>query len=173
MTGAKRIYIIGFMGSGKTTAGKKLAASFGWEFIDLDEEIEQIAGKTIPDIFSSSGEEYFRKLETEVLTSLITRENTIISTGGGTPCYGLNMDFMLDTGLVIYIKMTPAQLKSRLEGSSGSRPLLNNKTGIELQQFISDKLTEREKYYLKASVVIDGISLDIRSLYDEIQLIIK
>lgn len=161
------------MGSGKTTAGKKLASTLGWEFIDLDKEIEHKAGKTIPDIFSASGEEYFRKLETEILTDLITEKNTIISTGGGTPCYGLNMDFMLETGLVIYIKMTPVQLKRRLEGSSGTRPLLSNKTGNELQQFISVKLAEREKYYLKASVVVDGISLNIRTLYEKIQLIIK
>jgi shikimate kinase len=173
MSEAKRIYIIGFMGSGKTTAGKKLASSLRWEFMDLDTEIENIAGKTIPEIFSTSGEEYFRKLEAEILASLITEKNTIISTGGGTPCYGLNMNFMLETGLVIYIKMTPAQLKSRLEGRSRSRPLLSNKTGEELLQFISDKLAEREMYYLKASVVVDGISLDIRILYDMIREIVR
>jgi len=172
MSEARRIYIIGFMGSGKTTAGKKLASSLGWEFIDLDKEIENKTGETIPDIFSASGEEYFRKLEAEILTHLTTKTDTIISTGGGTPCYGKNMDFMLETGLVIYIKMTPGQLKSRLEGSSVSRPLLSNKTGKELQQFISDKLTEREKYYLKASVVVAGISLDISTLYDKIRSII-
>jgi len=172
MSEARRIYIIGFMGSGKTTAGKKIASSLGWEFIDLDKEIEIKAGNTIPDIFSASGEDYFRKLEAGILTGLFTDKNTIISTGGGTPCYGRNMDFMLETGLVIYIQMTPGQLKSRLEDSSTSRPLLNKKTGNELLQFISDKLAEREIQYLRASVVVDGISLDIKTLCNKIRTII-
>jgi shikimate kinase len=172
MSESRRIYIIGFMGSGKTTAGKKLASSLKWNFLDLDIEIEHKTGKSINDIFSDYGEEHFRKLEAELLTSIITEKDTIISTGGGTPCYGNNMEFMLKTGLVIYIRMTPGQLKSRLESSSISRPLINNLKDSELLQFISDRLSEREKYYLRASVIVNGIDLDISALHNKIKTII-
>jgi shikimate kinase len=79
------------------------------------------------------------------------------------------MDFMLKTGLVVYLKMTPGQLRNRLERSTGERPLINNLNKKELLQYISDKITEREKYYLKASFIVDGIDLDIKSLSDKIK----
>ena len=118
------VYIIGFMGSGKSTAGKKLASLLGWSFIDLDKKIEEHTGKTIPEIFSQHGENYFRNVEAEVLRSLESQTKTVISTGGGTPCHGDNMDFMLETGLTLYLKLTSDQLKSRLSESKGERPLL-------------------------------------------------
>ena len=120
------IYIIGFMGSGKTTAGKKLASLLGWSFIDLDKRIEEYTGKTIPEIFSQNGEDYFRIIETQLLRNLKSCTKTVISTGGGTPCYIDNMDFMIETGLTIYLKLTPAELKSRLSQSKGERPLIND-----------------------------------------------
>src|SRR5664279_2631025 len=93
------VYIIGFMGSGKSTAGKKLASLLGWSFIDFDKRIEEHTGKPISEIFSQHGENYFRNLETEILKNLKAETDTVISTGGGTPCYGDNMDYMLETGL--------------------------------------------------------------------------
>src|SRR5665647_886628 len=101
------VYIIGFMGSGKTTAGKKLAAALGWSFIDLDKKIEEHTGKIIPDIFSQNGEVWFRNVEAEVLRSLNELTNTVISTGGGAPCHDDNMDYMLETGFTVYIKLNP------------------------------------------------------------------
>jgi len=166
MAAGKRVYIIGFMGCGKSTAGKKLAATLGWQFIDLDKEIELKAGKAIKDIFSTSGEDFFRALETETLLGLKTNSDTVISTGGGTPCHRRNMDFMISTGLVVYIKMTPGQLKNRLEKSIGGRPLMSKISTAELLKYITDKLSEREEYYLKASIIIDGINLDINALSD-------
>ena len=115
---ASKIFLIGFMGSGKSTAGRKLASQLNWSFIDLDEKIQKMEGMKIPDIFSIKGEPYFRKLETQALQELKLETNTVISTGGGTPCFGDNMDFMLDFGLTIYIRMTPVSLKNRLEGSA-------------------------------------------------------
>ena len=88
MGAGRRIYIIGFMGSGKSTVGKKLASTLGWHFLDLDTQIELKAGQSIKDIFSSSGESYFRQIEKETLLDLRTGEDTVISTGGGTPCNG-------------------------------------------------------------------------------------
>ena len=169
MGAGRRIYIIGFMGSGKSTVGKKLASTLGWHFLDLDTQIELKAGQSIKDIFSSSGESYFRQIEKETLLDLRTGDDTVISTGGGTPCNGSNMDFMLKTGLVVYLKMTPGQLRNRLERSTGERPLINNLNKKELLQYISDKVTEREEYYLKASFIVDGIDLDIKSLIDKIK----
>jgi len=158
------IYIIGFMGSGKSTAGRKLAALMGWPFIDLDRKIEEVAGKTIPRIFSEDGEEYFRKIESEVLRSLDKTGRIIVSTGGGTPCHGDNMDFMLQTGLTVYLKMTPVQLSKRLLDSSVERPLLKNVPDESLPLFIEEKLSYREKWYNKAEIIVDGHSLNIELL---------
>jgi len=169
MVSPRRVYIIGFMGSGKSTAGKKLSAILGWQFIDLDKEIEREAGKPVNDIFSDEGEVRFRALEKETLRSLTLKNDTVISCGGGTPCHSNNIDFMLSTGTVVYLEMTPGQLKSRLEGSQGSRPLIKDLKGDELIHFISKKLSEREKYYRMASVIINGISLDINKLAGRIQ----
>ena len=158
------IYIIGFMGSGKSTAGKKLASLLGWSFIDLDMKIEEHAGKTIPEIFSENGEEYFRNLEAQLLKSLKSCTNTLISTGGGTPCYKDNMDFMLQTGLTIYLKLTPEELKSRLSGSKGERPLIKDIDKDNLLSFIVEKLADREKWYDRSEIIVTGINLDIKLL---------
>jgi shikimate kinase len=158
------IYIIGFMGSGKSTAGKKLAASMGWNFIDLDRKIEEIEGIAIPDIFSRDGEEHFRMIEARVLKSMGSLTDTVISTGGGAPCHGDNMDFMLKTGLTIYLKLTPGQLATRLLESSGERPLIKNVPDDELRGFIEKKLAQREKWYNMAGVIVEGINLDMSLL---------
>jgi shikimate kinase len=168
MTTIRRVYVIGFMGSGKSTAGKKIAAALGWKFTDLDREIELKEGKSVNDIFSSSGEEYFRDLEEKILSGLNITTDSIISTGGGTPCYRNNMDFMIKTGVVVYLRMSPSQLSSRLEGDSDSRPLIRNLQKTELLQYISAKLADREKYYLRATIITDGFDLDIKALCEMI-----
>jgi shikimate kinase len=169
----KRIYIIGFMGSGKSTAGKKLAAGLGWTFIDLDRKIEDIVGKTITEIFSDSGEEFFRELESEALRSIDIQRDSVISVGGGTPCFSNNMDFMNNTGIVIYLKMTPQQLKSRLSGEPDVRPLLKGLEENNLHQYIEKKLLEREKYYNQALMIINGINLNIKKLIDQVNILLK
>lgn len=163
------VYIIGFMGSGKSTAGKKLAASMGWNFIDLDRKIEERAGKTIPQIFSQDGEDHFREIESDVLRSMKSLTETVISTGGGTPCHGNNLDFMLETGLTVYLKMTPEQLASRLLRSTGERPLIKNIPDDQLFNFIEKKLEVREKWYSRANIIIEGINLDINLLHSFIK----
>jgi shikimate kinase len=160
----KLVYIIGFMGSGKSTAGKKLASALGWTFIDLDRKIEEYAGKTIPQIFTQDGEDHFRSVESEVLRSTGQLSETVVSTGGGTPCHGDNMDFMLNTGLTIYLKMTPSQLTRRLMNSTGERPLLKNVPDDKLIFFIEEKLALREKCYNRANIIIEGLDLDINIL---------
>jgi shikimate kinase len=166
---SRKVYIIGFMGSGKTTAGKKLAALLDWSFNDLDKRIEEQTGLTIPEIFSQHGEEYFRSLESNALKSLRSLKNIVISTGGGAPCHGDNMDFMLETGLTIYLKLTPDQLKSRLSESKDERPLLKGLNNDNLQGFIEEKLSYREKWYNMAEITVDGFNLDINLLYTYIK----
>jgi shikimate kinase len=158
------VYIIGFMGSGKSTAGRKLSSILGWSFIDLDNKIEENTGKTISEIFSQYGEDYFRKTEADILRNLKSNSDSVISTGGGTPCYNDNMDYMLETGLTIYLKLTPGQLKSRLSGSKGERPLIKGLDEESLMVFIHEKLDYREKWYNRAEIIIEGINPDINLL---------
>jgi shikimate kinase len=169
MSGNHILYIIGFMGSGKTTAGKRIASLLNWSFIDLDKRIEAHAGMKIPEIFSLHGEDHFRNIEAEALRSLVTYSNTVISTGGGTPCYGSNMEFMLQTGLTVYLKLTPGQLMSRLNNASEERPLIKNLTGENLLSFIREKLQDREKWYEKSEFIIDGFDLDLTNLNSRIK----
>jgi len=164
ISGNHILYIIGFMGSGKTTTGKRVASLLEWSFVDLDKQIEVHTGLKIPEIFSLHGEDHFRNVEAEVLRSLVTDTNTVISTGGGTPCYGSNMEFMLQTGLTIYLKLTPGQLMSRLNNAADERPLIKNLSGENLQSFIGDKLKFREKWYEKSEMIIDGFNLDLSNL---------
>lgn len=155
------IYIIGFMGSGKTTIGSKLALQLNWSFVDLDKKIEENAGKTIAEIFAQNGEEYFREIETKVLENLRSVRNTIISTGGGTPCHDENMEFMLGNGLTVYLKLTPGELETRLSESRGGRPLIMDLDKENLKVFIEKKLADREKWYDRSEIIIGGINPDI------------
>jgi shikimate kinase len=159
-----KVYIIGFMGSGKSTTGKKLASAIGWSFIDLDRKIEEESGKSIPELFSQYGEEHFRKVEAEVLKSLKSTDDVVISTGGGTPCYEDNMDYMVETGLTLYLKLTPGQLRSRLYESSTERPLLKDLDYDGLLEFITGKLALREKWYNLSEITVEGMDLDISLL---------
>ena len=163
------VYVIGFMGSGKSTAGRRLAAALGWSFIDLDRKIEEAAGKTIPQIFSQDGEEAFRKTESDVLRSIMPSGGTIVATGGGTPCHGDNMDFMLGNGLTVYLKMTPGQLTHRLLESTTVRPLIKNISDEDLPAYIEKVLAVREKWYSRAEIIIEGINLDINRLLSMIK----
>ena len=158
------LYIIGFMGSGKSTAGKMIASHLDWSFIDLDKKIEENTGKTIPEIFSEDGENYFREIETRLLRNFKSASDTVISTGGGTPCHSDNMNFMLETGLTLYLKLSPAELKSRLSDSKGERPLIKDIDSKNLIEFIEEKLSDREKWYDRSDIIIQGIDLDINLL---------
>jgi shikimate kinase len=162
---ASKIFLIGFMGSGKSTKGKKLASHLNWSFLDLDEKIENLAGMKIPDIFSQKGEPYFRQIESEALHGTLSETNTVISTGGGTPCFDDNMDFMIANGLTIYLKATPARLENRLTHSGHERPLLKDIDKKSLKEFIAMKLAEREKWYDRAEIIIDIFNTDLSDLY--------
>ncbi|MFA6084125.1 shikimate kinase [Mucilaginibacter sp.] len=165
-----RIFLIGFMGCGKTSWGKKLASGLGYDFIDLDHVLEAHAGMTIPEYFSAHGEEEFRKLESEILKTTEYPENAIVSTGGGLPCFFDHMEWMNSHGQTLYIQLSPKALASRLENPKTARPVLQGKTGDELVAFIEHKLAEREDYYLQATHTINGIDLSVEKLAEVIGL---
>ncbi len=158
------VYIIGFMGSGKSTVGKRLARNLNWNFVDLDSKIESFLGMSIADVFQQKGEEYFRAVESQVLKELRPEKETIVSTGGGTPCSGSNIEYMLETGLTIYLKLTPEQLAARLSSFRGRRPLIKNIKSDALPDFIAMKLAERERWYNMADLVTDGYVIDYQMI---------
>jgi len=152
-----RIFIIGFMGSGKTTLGKVLAEKIGLEFVDLDEYIEQKHKYSIASIFSLVGEEGFRKVEKVCLNELAQKDNVLISTGGGTPFFFDNMDVMNQSGKTVYLKVSPETLIERLAVSRMEyRPLIKGKNISELSDYIYDTLANRSIYYEKAHHIFDG-----------------
>jgi shikimate kinase len=158
------VYLIGFMGSGKSTAGKKIASALDWNFIDLDKEIEHKTGRLIHDIFAKEGESYFRNIESSVLKDLSASENTVIACGGGTPCFNSNMDFMLENGITVYLKMEVEGLKNRLVNSHTVRPLIKNVDKDDLSAYIKTSLDEREKWYNQSEIIVNGLDIDILSL---------
>jgi len=160
-----KIYLIGFMASGKTTIGLELAKKLNYEFIDLDVYIEQKHNKTITQIFEQKGEDQFRTLENEALRDVSSIDgNILIASGGGTSCFYNSIDFMNKTGLTIYIKVDVGELVSRLIESKTDRPLLWGKTPQELNDYILRVLNEREKYYEKAKITIESSNTSIDQL---------
>lgn len=161
-----RIFLIGFMGCGKTTWGKKLSAASGHAFIDLDNALEAEAGMSVAEYFATHSEEAFRELESKVLKETEYPENVIVSTGGGLPCFFDNMDWMNSHGQSLYIKHSPKTLADRLENARIKRPLVQGKSGDELVNFISQKLAEREMYYEQATHIVNGITISAEGLME-------
>jgi shikimate kinase len=152
------IFLIGFMGSGKTTLGRKLASRLGYEFMDLDHILEAKVGMTIAQYFSVHGEDAFRKLESELLKQIPYPENAVVSTGGGLPCFFDNIDWMNAHGKTVYINLSPKTLADRLENEKDKRPVLRDH-GPNLVNFIEGKLAERDKFYKQAQIIVEGLSL--------------
>lgn len=159
----KRIFLIGFMGSGKTHWGKLLADRLSMPFFDLDELIVKTEEKTIPEIFSNEGEEYFRYKEKEILEQLVAdHESCIVSCGGGTPCFFNNIDFMKKEGEVVWLNTALDVLVQRLLKEKQQRPLLKMIPDTELKNFIFKKLQDRRLYYEQADLTIkeENLTLD-------------
>lgn len=162
----KPIFLVGFMGSGKTTWGRKIANAMDLPFVDLDHEIVAQIGMSIPNYFEKFGEESFRKLESDFLKKQQDRK-AIISTGGGTPCYFDNMDWIIENGVALYLYHTPKSLWSRLSQSDVSkRPVLKGLTGEELLLFIESKLAERSGFYEKAQIKFEQIHTPIEEIIE-------
>ena len=163
------VYLLGFMGSGKTTLGKKLSKRLGTTYIDLDTAIEDIEGRSVSKIFSDEGEDYFRRIESEVLRSSSKIPNLIISCGGGTPCFEGNMDYMNKTGQTVYIEMTAAALLSRLKKSREKQAPYSKFRRQETFIIYKSTLGEREEWYRKAKHIIGGLNPDITQLSSLLQ----
>lgn len=144
------IFLIGFMGSGKSYWGKKWSQQSGMPFFDLDAVIEEAQQKTITQIFEENGEVYFRQLETEALQNFSGKQNCIIACGGGTPCFNNNMQWMNEQGITVYLKATPDEIIKRVTGEQDQRPLIKNVSKEELYTFIEKKILEREAFYALA-----------------------
>lgn len=168
---ADKIFLIGFMGSGKSTHGKKLAKLLQRPFIDLDNYIEGKESASVQEIFEKKGEDFFREKESEYLKQVIARyETSVVSLGGGAPCFHDNMDLLLQKGIVVYIKMPAEALFSRLKQSADTRPLLKNKNDDEKLSFIKTLLQTREPFYSKANITIDGLDLTAEKLKEAVSL---
>lgn len=152
----KRIFLIGYMGAGKTTVGKDLAERMKLSFVDLDCYIEARYHKTVGQIFAEKGEEAFRDIERRMLQEVSMFEDVLISTGGGAPCFFDNMEFMNANGTTVYLKVSVQELAKRLEACKGTRPVLKGRSGEELVAFIAESLEKRTPFYTKASIVFDA-----------------
>ena len=159
-----KIFLIGFMGSGKTHWGRIWAQQFGMEFFDLDEMIAQQERKTVDAIFEQDGEDHFRKTETALLRTLLKKDHGIIACGGGTPCFHDNMQWMNSNGTTIYLQATPGQIVERIENEKDKRPLLKDIDPKELLSFIGQKLTEREPFYNSSQIIMPVDKLNTDSL---------
>lgn len=152
------IFLIGFMGSGKTTVGKLMANQLGYEFVDTDSSISQQMNKSITEIFHELGEQGFRKLEHEWLLRLNEfTENTVIATGGGMPCHQYRLNRMLRNGKVVYLKIDVKSILKRIDQSKDNRPLLQGLSLDKKTKKVTRLLKKRRKYYEQAHVVISSL----------------
>ncbi len=152
------VFIIGMMGSGKSTKGKKLSKLLDYQFIDLDLSIENYTNTSIQSIFENHGELYFRELETRLLKKN-TKPDTLISCGGGTPCFNDNLNTIKSNGTVIYFKASNEALAQRLSRANIKRPLLLNLNETQVLNKLNDLLGKREAFYNQADLVIDALNL--------------
>jgi len=166
-----RIFLIGFMGCGKTHWGKLLSHRLHIPFFDLDEKVKEKEGKSINDIFAQNGEEYFRLAEKETLYMLTeSHDDFVMACGGGTPCYFNNIDYMKKMGRVIWINCSTQSLYNRLVKERAKRPLIKNLTDEQLKAYIIKKLAGRRIYYQQASVILNEDDLTLDNLLHQLSL---
>lgn len=173
----KRIFLVGYMGAGKTTIGKVLSKMVGLTFIDLDYYIEGRFRKTVSQLFAERGEEGFRTIERNMLHEVAEFEDVLISTGGGTPCFFDNMAFMRQQGTTIYLQVSVGELANRLELCKQTRPVLKNRSGEELKAFVQESLASRSPFYEQAQITFNTDRLitevDAKELSTQIMQLIK
>lgn len=165
-----RIFIVGFMGTGKTYWGKIWAERHHMEFADLDAEIEASEQLSVTQIFEKRGEDYFRHKEAMMLRSFISKKNIIISCGGGTPCFFDNAKWMNQHGITVLLKASPAFILANILTQENKRPLVKHLNEAEMTFFIEQKLKERSEFYQQAALKIDAASASENNIDSIIKL---
>ena len=160
------IYLVGFMGVGKSLISKVLAKQYDCNYLDTDNQIEKEENLSVTQIFQKYGEEHFRKLEREVL--LRNKTSKIVSCGGGLPLFNNNMEYILKSGKSIYLKASTETLINRLKKDTENRPLINKLNAEELKAYIEKNIPTREYYYKKANFIIETDGLTTQEVLREI-----
>ncbi|HEX7902707.1 MAG TPA: shikimate kinase [Chitinophagaceae bacterium] len=164
-----KIFLIGFMGSGKTHWGRLLSQKLNIPFFDLDEQIVSHEGKAINEIFAEQGEEYFRLVEKDTLHIITeSHDSFVMATGGGTPCYFNNVEYMNRSGTSVWLNVPIDTLHQRLLKEKGKRPLIKELTDAQLRGFISKKFSDRRIYYEQADVIVDDEPVQLDKLIEKI-----
>jgi shikimate kinase len=165
-----RIFLIGFMGSGKTFWGRQLSRHTGLPFYDLDEEIAKVEKRTVQQIFHEKGEEFFRERERDLLEALTEdHQDLVVSCGGGTPCFFNNIEFRKKNGRVIWLNTSVDTLVRRLLQEKNSRPLIKNISDSDLKSFIIRKLQERRLYYEQADLILAEETISLGTFLKQIE----
>ena len=159
-----RIYLVGYMGAGKSTTSKRLANKLGWEAYDTDRLFEERFKISINDFFHKYDANLYRKHETQILHDTLKYDNAVIATGGGTPCFNNNMEWMNQHGFTVFLKVSPQSAISRLSQSKVKRPILIDKTQEELAEFIMKNYAERLPFYEQAQLTFKGEDCDVEQL---------
>jgi len=161
---AMRIYLIGYMASGKSNLGKLLSEKLGYSFLDLDDLFEERFRISVFDFFEKYNEHEFRKIEEMLLLETVDHDDVVISTGGGTPCFFENMQFIRNAGISIYLQWKIPALVNRLRKVKRKRPLLSDIPADELEERVMKQLAQRDLYYNQANLTIDAENLKLDSL---------
>ena len=164
-----RIYLVGYMCSGKSKVGLALSKAMSFKYLDTDLAIEEEAGKSIQKIFTENGEEYFRKLESKVLHQTSSLNKTVIATGGGLPCFHNNMNWMNEQGITVYLEANEGVLFHRLASSKQERPLIQSLNDVELMERISRDLVIRTPVYQLAKIKVNAANLNLNVLMQKIE----
>lgn len=161
-----KIFLIGFMGVGKSHWGRHLAIQLGHAFIDLDEEISRAAGdRSITQIFEEEGEEYFRRLESDCLEKFTAADQRLVmACGGGTPCFLNNLERMKKVGKVIWLQASVTALLPRLLAEREKRPLIRDLSEAELRHYITKKMGDRQLFYREANLTVAESELTEKNL---------
>lgn len=168
MKAVNRIYLVGYMGAGKTTTARRLAHRLGWEVVDTDALFEEKYKISVNDFFNKYDEPLYRKLESAVLKETETLENVVVSTGGGTACYFDNMDWMNSHGLTVFMRISPEAAVDRVIHSRHKRPLVEGKSEAELAEFVNKHYASRMPFYEQAKITIKAEDLDLEHLLEKV-----
>ena len=169
----QRIYMIGYMGAGKSGVAKRLAAKIGWQSCDTDAMFEEKYHITINDFFAKYGQDLFRRLEAEILRSTAQMDKVVVATGGGTPCFFDNMSFMNENGLTVFLSMSAKSAAIRLSQTKKKRPLTKGLSGDELLSFVEQQYEQRLPFYTQAQMTFKAENCDIEGMAETISDTLK